>query len=310
MSACRPATRAVGVVGAGDPRTADLELADALAVPRLHLVVRPEQAAFDAGQQAALGIAVAPVGLGADLDLDGRNRQRADGRHLGHAPAVDDVDVVLVLERANERRRGGRSADHEHRARRDVDGVLVEILQQVVPDRRDACATGDLFGLDHRRQRLGLQEPVGHDQRRAGDHREVGEPPRIGVEERDDDEQVVALADREPVLHSRGVEVVAAVRIGDALGVARRSGGVTHRGRRSRRCLRASRSCGLVGDEGVEVVHALDVLGGLQCRPGLGVDGPLTMTCGRVLRWGSSPLNGLASVLSTMTTLLSACVAT
>jgi hypothetical protein len=48
---------------------------------------------------------------------------------------------------------------------------------------------------DHRRQRLGLQEPVGHDQRRAGGHREVGETPGVGVEERDDDEQVVALAD-------------------------------------------------------------------------------------------------------------------
>jgi hypothetical protein len=62
------------------------------------------------------------------------------------------------------RRRGGRAADHEHRARGDVDRVLVEILQQVVPDRRNPRATGDFLGLDHRGQRLGLQEPVGHDQ--------------------------------------------------------------------------------------------------------------------------------------------------
>ena len=78
--------------------------------------------------------------------------------------AVDDVDPVAVREGADQSRRGRRPADHEHPAARDIDIMLVEVVQQVVPDRRNPSPAGDPLGLDHGREGLRLEEPVRHDE--------------------------------------------------------------------------------------------------------------------------------------------------
>ena len=124
---------------------------------------------------------------------------------------MDDLDVVPVLVRPDHRRWRRRAADHQPVAGRGLLRVVVEVAQQVVPDRRDAGSIGDFLGFHHCRERLGLEEPVRHYQRGAGEHGDVGEPPGVGVEERDDDEASVALTHAQGVRVGERVQVVAAV---------------------------------------------------------------------------------------------------
>jgi len=120
---------AVGVIGPGDPRAADLEFADALAVPGGDRVVGPDEPAFDADDEAALGGGIPPVVIAAGLEGRRRDRDGADRRHLGHAPRVDDRDVVLGLEGLHHRRGCSRAADDEAAARRQVGWVGLEVGQ-------------------------------------------------------------------------------------------------------------------------------------------------------------------------------------
>src|SRR4051794_31896732 len=89
--------RGRAVVLRGDPRPADLDLADGLAVPGLDALVgrdphvHPRQDATLTGPQA-------PVLVAAGLDLGGRQRDRAHRARLGHPPALDDLHVVALLE--------------------------------------------------------------------------------------------------------------------------------------------------------------------------------------------------------------------
>jgi hypothetical protein len=93
------------------------------------------------------------------------------------------------------------------------------------------------------------------------------------VEQRHDDEAAVALADPEAVGVGEGVQVVAAVRVGDALGVAGGAGGVAHRrGVVLVHVLGPVEALRLAADELGVVVHPLDVRHALQRRPGVGVD--------------------------------------
>src|SRR5690606_31251521 len=55
-----------GVVGAGDPRAADLQLAEGLAVVGDDLALVVDQAGLDGGGEAALGVAVLPLLLAGD----------------------------------------------------------------------------------------------------------------------------------------------------------------------------------------------------------------------------------------------------
>ena len=224
--------RAAHVVGAGDPRAAHLELADALAVPRHLAAVRADQPGLDQRGQPALGVAVGPLVVAGRLDR--RHRDRAERRHLGHAPGVPHGDVVPLLQGALQARGRGRAADDDVPDRRGVDlRVLVEIAQQIGENRWYRAAAGHPLGLDHLRQRLGLQEAVRHDHRRAGQQPGVRQPPGVGVEERHDREHPVALVQVETARQHRRqrVQEVGPVAVDDALRAAGRAGGVTHRRR-------------------------------------------------------------------------------
>ena len=87
--------------------------------------------------------------------------------------------------------------------------------------------------LDHRRQRLGLEEPARHHDGRAADERGIGDAPGVRVEHRDDREHAVALGEPERGRCGRDerVQVRRAVRVRDALRVAGRARRVTHRRR-------------------------------------------------------------------------------
>ena len=167
----------VAEVGGGHPGAAHLQLADRLAVRGQHLLGRPDDPCGHTGRHPALGVPV-PPGLLA-LGAGRRAGHRAQRRRLGHPPGVDDVDVVAVLERPHQRRRARRTAHHDLAQRRHVGRVVVQVGEQIGPDRRHRGTPRRLLRLDHRGQRSGLQEPVGHQHRAAGHQRRVRQSQAI-----------------------------------------------------------------------------------------------------------------------------------
>ena len=55
--------------------------------------------------------------------------ERAERAHLGHAPGVDHLDAVVVLELLRHRARRRRAADHDALEVRQRAGGLLQVLQ-------------------------------------------------------------------------------------------------------------------------------------------------------------------------------------
>jgi len=77
---------------------------------------------------------------------------------------MHDPDAVAILERPHQRRRARGSADEDLLQAGDVRRVRVEVVQQVVPDRRDGAGVGRSLGRDELGQRRRLQEAVRQEQ--------------------------------------------------------------------------------------------------------------------------------------------------
>ena len=107
-----------------------------------------------------------------------------------------------------------------------------DVLEQPAPDRRHGPGDRRPFGLDQPDQRLGLQEPVRHDQVRAGQHRRVGQPPRVGVEHGHHGEHPVLVGQGEHVAQAdpHRVQVGGPVAVHHALGHPGRAARVAHGG--------------------------------------------------------------------------------
>ncbi len=114
---------------------------------------------------------------------------------------------------------------------RDVElaRVRIQVLQHGHPDRRNAGGDRHFFPLEQIDQAGWIQVRPWHHQLGAEHHRGEGEPPRVGVEHRDDGKDRVALGDvhtgaereAEGVEHERAVRVEHAFRLtGGASGVA------------------------------------------------------------------------------------------
>ena len=173
-------------------------------------------------------------------------------RRLGHAPGVDDLDAVPLVERVHQRRRAGRAADDDLPQRGDVGRVGVEVgaagrsrssarrRRASASPRRSSAASGAAC-----RKRSGMTSEAPVMQRR------VRQAPGHRVEHRHDREHVASPWARGRTLsadaHLHRVQVDRAVAVDDALRVAGRAGGVAHRG-------------------GVVLVHARASRTGRTCR--------------------------------------------
>ena len=167
--------------------------------------------------------------------LGSEQRQRADGAHLGHAPAVRHLDIVVAREGVDHRLRHGRAAAQDLRELRRLASALLELLDQAEPDRGHAPAGLDTLALHQIVERRPVELGAGQDEGAAGERRDVGQAPGIGVEQRDDRqdravvrEQVGARGDQEEgVQHHRAVGIEHALGLAcRARRVAERAGGV------------------------------------------------------------------------------------
>ncbi|MNT04769.1 hypothetical protein D3C72_1393610 [compost metagenome] len=127
----------IAEIGAGDGRALDHQTAIGRAVVR-HVLTRVVlQLQLDAQRRRAL--LDAPLQL--LLERQGGQfrrhvRQGADGRGLGHAPALQHLDPKLVVEGADHAFRHGGAADQHALDRRELQIVLAQMVQQTLPDGR------------------------------------------------------------------------------------------------------------------------------------------------------------------------------
>ena len=248
----------VQVIGPGDPRTADFDLADRLAVgaghDRIADGILGDDPELDTGQDAPGEIVVihGVRGIGVLVGF----RQRAEGGGLGHAPPLHDLEAVLVEEALHEHARHCRSARGDASQRREVDGCALAVVPDVVPDGGDSHGDRRARLLDERRKRSGLEELGREDEVGTGEEAGVRRAPGVGVEHRHDDEELVGFVEPEHRCAERGerMEVGRAVAVGNALRIAGGARRVTH-------CRGASLvgldplESGLFGGERVVVVH-------------------------------------------------------
>ena len=222
--------RLAEVVGGRHPRAPHVQLAAALAVPRELAAVVVDDPPPQPGEQRALRLG-APVALGR---VGGRERVAGERRHrrdLGHPPALEHRHAQ-VLPRPDQLQRGRRAAQHERAQARDVGALCADVREQVDRDRRDHPDVGDALALDDRGDLGDRRARAGQHLRRTGHRRGERDAPGVRVEQRDDVQHGVARGDRVAVGQAGGerVQVQAAVGVADALGTARRAGGVAEHG--------------------------------------------------------------------------------
>ena len=131
-------------IGAGDGRAADLQPAESLAVPRE--ARGPRRRSPSSRRRRADGPASPGYRAGRRSGRPAMFRlqraERADRRHLGHAPGVHDLDVVAVLELLDHRARAGGSRRSPPAQIGKLLAGLLQMLQQHQPDRRHGGGEG------------------------------------------------------------------------------------------------------------------------------------------------------------------------
>ena len=157
---------------------------------------------------------------------------RADRAHLGHAPGVDHLHVVVVEERLDHRRRAGRAADGAAAHGAELQAVGFDIGQQPLPYRGHAGRERHLLGFEEFVQRLAVQPRAGEDELGASHRRHVDQAPGVDVEHRHHRQDAVLGRGVEHVGRGAddGVQHRAAVAVEHALGVARGARGVAQAG--------------------------------------------------------------------------------
>ena len=150
------------------------------------------------------------------------------------------------------RRRGPAAAT---RGRRRAPGCARAARSRSSAPRRRSWA---VLGLDQPDQRLGLQEPVRHDQVRAGHHRGVRQAPGVRVEHRHHRQHPVVLRQRRtrcPVQTPIECRYDRPVAVDDALRVPGGAAGVAHRRRRPLVQFGPAERVGLGGEQVLVGVH-------------------------------------------------------
>ena len=160
--------------------------------------------------------------------------QRAQRRHLGHAPGMQHLDAVLLLEGVDHGRRAGRAADHGALQGRELQVVGLHVAQHHLPDGGHAGREGDPLGLDQFEDRLAVERRAGKHQLAPVSAAEYGMPQaltwNIGTTG-----STESRADRSHHVRQRGgvgMQQRGAVAVERSLRVARGAARVAHARRR------------------------------------------------------------------------------
>ncbi len=220
-------------VGAGHRRAAHHQAAEGLAVARQLRARIVDDLHLDAERRVPRRLLDVEPGIAREIGVFGLQRaQRADRAHLRHAPGMHHLGAIDVAELLRHGARAGRAADDHLGEIRQLLPGLLQLLQQHQPDRRHRGGMGHLVGGEEFGDRGAVHLGAWHDQRGAGHGRGEGEGPAVGVEHRHHRQHDVARRQAEHVgrvAHQR-MDDVGAVRIDDALRVARRARRVAHAG--------------------------------------------------------------------------------
>jgi hypothetical protein len=159
-------------------------------------------------------------------------REAADRAHLGHAPGMQHLDAVFLLEALGHRRRRGRAADRQPLQRREAQAVLGHIVQQTEPHRRHTGAHRHLLGLEQLVEALRVERSAGEHRFGADQHHRIGQAPGIHMEHGHDRADDVARREVEAVGQRRavGMQHRGAMLVESAFWIAGRARGVAERG--------------------------------------------------------------------------------
>ena len=212
-------------------------------VDDLHLAAE-HRAALLGGDGEAVGVgqaALAPVEAG----------QRAERAHLGHAPALGDLDLVFLPEALDHRVGHGRTADQRALDRTHLELVLLAVVEQRQPHGRHAGRQRHLLLVEQLVDAGAVELEAREDQLGAAEGAGIDEAPGIGVEHRHHGKNRgvgIERQDRARAHHHR-MDHRGAVRIEHALGIARGARRVAERRGRLLVELGPLERAGLVGDQ-------------------------------------------------------------
>ena len=220
------------VVLAYNPRAAHLEFSHRGAVPP-HETILASRPYLDARYRIACFCKLMElfvVRRGVVFALQARHG--ADGRHLGHAPALLHHHAVALLESANHGLRWRRPAHQRHAHGREVvcAGVLVERLQNAQPDGGNTGGHGDALAGHEIEQRHRVQMRTGMHLLRSYKGAGIRKSPRVHVKHGNHRHHHVALDDAATIRRERheGVQNRRAMRVEHPLGPPRCSRRIAH----------------------------------------------------------------------------------
>ena len=216
-------------VATGHCSAAHEQAAGGLAVARQLFAVIVNDGEFDAEGRAALLHLLLHARVDIGVLHAGRQRaERAKRRGFGHAPGVDDVHFVVLLEGAQDAFRDGGAADQDFLEIGQFQVVGLQVRQQHQPDGRHGGGDRDFLIGQQFVDRGAVHLRAGHHHVGAGRRARHCEAPGIGVEHRHDREHRVGCAHAHRILAhgDKRVEHVGAVGIKHALRVAGGAGGV------------------------------------------------------------------------------------
>ena len=108
--------------------------------------------------------------------------QRTQRTHLGHAPGVKHVHLVVIAEGVDHGWRAGRAANHSPCQVRELQTLRLHVAQKHLPDCGYACCKGNAFGFNQFVNRLAVQSGAWEHQFGAGHGCAVRYAPSIDVE--------------------------------------------------------------------------------------------------------------------------------
>ena len=153
-------------------------------------------------------------------------------RGFGHAPKMQDVEIVLV-ERAHESLWRGRAADDDANGPVEFPsaGIFLERGEHAEPNGRHSASDGDVFLADQIQNAFGVDIRPRQNQARPSHSARIRQAPGVGVKHGSHGEDSVMVADREGIdpEFSERMQHQRAVRVDDTFRVASGAGRVTHR---------------------------------------------------------------------------------